>query len=72
MTPVLQLPTLSAWQMAEGIRAGNFTPTELLEAHLRQIERWNPKLNAFVCIDEDRARLAAKNADEAAKAANET
>jgi Asp-tRNA(Asn)/Glu-tRNA(Gln) amidotransferase A subunit family amidase len=68
MTPVLQLPTLSAWQMAAGIRDRNFTPTELLEAHLRQIERWNPKLNAFVCIDEDRARLAAKNADEAVKA----
>jgi Asp-tRNA(Asn)/Glu-tRNA(Gln) amidotransferase A subunit family amidase len=68
MTPVLQLPTLSAWQMAAGIRDRNFTPTELLEAHLRQIERWNPKLNAFVCIDEDRARLAAKKADEAVKA----
>jgi Asp-tRNA(Asn)/Glu-tRNA(Gln) amidotransferase A subunit family amidase len=51
--------------MAEGIRNGAFTATELLDAHLRRIQRWNPKLNAFVSIDEDRARLQAKHADNA-------
>jgi Asp-tRNA(Asn)/Glu-tRNA(Gln) amidotransferase A subunit family amidase len=54
--------------MAVGIRDGMFTATELLEAHLSRIKRWNPKLNAFVSIDEDRARLAAKTADEAIQA----
>jgi Asp-tRNA(Asn)/Glu-tRNA(Gln) amidotransferase A subunit family amidase len=54
--------------MAARIRDGIVTATELLDAHLAQIERWNPKLNAFVCIDEDGARLAAKSADEAVRA----
>src|SRR3954466_10026154 len=54
--------------MAAGIRDGIFTATELLEAHLAQIKRWNPRLNAFVRLDEDGARLAAKNADAAVKA----
>jgi Asp-tRNA(Asn)/Glu-tRNA(Gln) amidotransferase A subunit family amidase len=54
--------------MTAGIRDGVFTATELLEAHLTQIQRWNAKLNAFVCVDEGGARLAAGNADEAVRA----
>jgi Asp-tRNA(Asn)/Glu-tRNA(Gln) amidotransferase A subunit family amidase len=54
--------------MAERIRDGMVTPTELLEAHLNQIKQCNPRLNAFVCIDEDRVRFAAKAADDAVKA----
>jgi Asp-tRNA(Asn)/Glu-tRNA(Gln) amidotransferase A subunit family amidase len=65
---VFELLSLSAWQMAASIRDGSVTATELLEAHLNQIKRWNPKLNAFVCIDERRARIAAKDADDAVKA----
>src|SRR5207244_9368144 len=42
--------------------------TELLEAHLDKIKRWNPKLNAFVTIDEQRARLQATAADDAVRA----
>ncbi len=53
--------------MAARIRDGVVTATELLEAHLARIQRWNPKLNAFVCIDEEGARLAAKTADEAVR-----
>src|SRR5437667_8114720 len=60
-----ELAHLPAWQMAAGIRNGSFSPTELFEAHLGQIERWNPKLNMFVSIDENRARLQAKEADDA-------
>ena len=60
-----ELAQLPAWQMAAGIRDGRFTASELLDAHLVQIERWNPKLNAFVSIDESRARRQAKDADEA-------
>src|SRR5215510_11792402 len=63
----MDLAQLLAWQMATGIRNGNFSATELLEAHLRNIERWNSKLNAFVSVDQQRARLQAKEADEAVK-----
>ena len=65
---MLELPGLPAWQMAARIRDREITATELLEAHLAQIQRWNPRLNAFVCIDEERARAAAKAADEAVTA----
>lgn len=60
-----QLTRFPAWQMAAMIRDRSFTSTELVEAHLQQIQHWNPKLNAFVLIDEDRARLQAKAADDA-------
>jgi Asp-tRNA(Asn)/Glu-tRNA(Gln) amidotransferase A subunit family amidase len=60
-----ELAQLSARQMASGIRDGRFSATELLEAHLSQIARWNPKLNAFVSVDESRARSQARHADEA-------
>jgi Asp-tRNA(Asn)/Glu-tRNA(Gln) amidotransferase A subunit family amidase len=68
MAPVFELPSLPAWQMAARIRDREITAAELLEAHLAQIKRWNPRLNAFVCIDEERARAAAKAADEAVTA----
>jgi Asp-tRNA(Asn)/Glu-tRNA(Gln) amidotransferase A subunit family amidase len=59
------LNQLSACRMAAGVRERRFSATELLEAHLSQIERWNPKLNAFVSVDQDRARQQAKELDEA-------
>src|SRR5215471_4306745 len=65
--PPMDLAQLPAWQMATGIRNGNFSATELLEAHLHNIERWNSKLNAFVSVDQQRARFQAKEADEAVK-----
>src|SRR5215813_8264319 len=65
--PPMDLAQLPAWQMATGIRNGNFSAIELLEAHLHNIERWNSKLNAFVSVDQQRARLQAKEADEAVK-----
>jgi amidase len=64
MAELVQLP---AWEMAAGIRSGRFTAIELLEAHLDQIKRCNPRLNAFVTVDESRARLYAKEADAAVK-----
>jgi Asp-tRNA(Asn)/Glu-tRNA(Gln) amidotransferase A subunit family amidase len=63
----MDLAQLPAWQMATGIRNGDLSATELLESHLRNIERWNSKLNAFVSVDQQRARLQAKEADEAVK-----
>src|SRR5262245_22090479 len=62
-----ELTHLPAWKMAEAIRDRSVTASELLEAHLGQIGRWNSKLNAFVTVDTKRARLQAKEADDAVR-----
>jgi Asp-tRNA(Asn)/Glu-tRNA(Gln) amidotransferase A subunit family amidase len=54
--------------MAEQVRAGEISPLELVDAHLARIERLNPKLNAFVSVDAERARARAKAAEAAASA----
>jgi len=54
---------LSAAVMAERIRKRELSPVELVEAHLAQIEKLNPKLNAFVQVDADAARRAAQRAE---------
>src|SRR5256885_9627915 len=56
---------LAAVAMAEQIRRKTISPVELLETHLAQIEKLNPRLNAFVQIDAERARQAARDADTA-------
>jgi Asp-tRNA(Asn)/Glu-tRNA(Gln) amidotransferase A subunit family amidase len=50
----------SATQQLEQIRTGQISITELAEAHIQQIERLNPKLNAFVDFDADRVRTRAR------------
>ena len=55
----------STTQLAAEIRAGQVSAMEVLEAHLAQIEKRNPALNAVVIIDIEGARLQAHNADEA-------
>ena len=57
------LTFISAVLMAERIRKKKISPVELVEAHLAQIERLNPKLNAFVHVDAERARQAAQDAE---------
>jgi Asp-tRNA(Asn)/Glu-tRNA(Gln) amidotransferase A subunit family amidase len=57
---------LPAILMAEQVRKKRISPVELVDAHLRQIERLNPKLNAFVQVDTERARGAAREAEIAA------
>ena len=54
------LTFLPAVVMAEQIRKKKISPIELVDAHLRQIEKLNPKLNAFVQVDAERARRAAR------------
>src|ERR1700730_7142981 len=56
---------LPAVSMAEQIRTKKISPVELVEAHLAQIEKLNPKLNAFVQVDADRALQAAHDAEKA-------
>src|ERR1700730_9363793 len=56
---------LSAVSMAGQIRQKKISPVELVEAHLKQIARLNPSLNAFVHLDADRARRDARTAEAA-------
>jgi Asp-tRNA(Asn)/Glu-tRNA(Gln) amidotransferase A subunit family amidase len=62
---VTDLVFLPAVSMAEQIRKKKISPVEVVGAHLAQIERLNPRLNAFVQIDAERARQAAHDAEVA-------
>ncbi len=55
---------MSAVEMAGLIRAKKLSAREALAAHLTQIERVNPKVNAIVTLVADLAKAAAANADE--------
>ena len=59
------LARLPAWQMAAGIRDRQFSAQEIADDVFRLIRRLEPKLHAFVSIDEDRARKQALLADDA-------
>ncbi len=56
---------LPAVAMAEQIRKKKISPVEMVDAHLAQIDKLNPKLNAYVQLDRDRARQAASDAENA-------
>jgi Asp-tRNA(Asn)/Glu-tRNA(Gln) amidotransferase A subunit family amidase len=51
--------------MVEGVRARKISPVELIDAHLSRIRELNPKLNAFVTVDSERARDQAVLAEAA-------
>jgi Asp-tRNA(Asn)/Glu-tRNA(Gln) amidotransferase A subunit family amidase len=57
--------------MAELVRNRKLSPVELVQAHLRRIERLNSKLNAYVQVDGERALASASRA-ETAVAQNKT
>ena len=59
------LTFLSATQMAEQIRLKRLSPVELVEAHLEKIARLNPRLNAFVQVNPERACHDARLAQDA-------
>jgi Asp-tRNA(Asn)/Glu-tRNA(Gln) amidotransferase A subunit family amidase len=56
---------VSAVKMAAMIRDREVSAVELVDAHYREIHRVNGRLNAFVSIDEERARRQAALADDA-------
>jgi Asp-tRNA(Asn)/Glu-tRNA(Gln) amidotransferase A subunit family amidase len=62
MNEILLAP---ATEQLELIRTGQISVAELAEAHIRQIERLNPVLNALVDFDADRVRAQAKELDAA-------
>jgi amidase len=55
----------TATAMLAALRAREISSVELLELHLRRIERHNPALNAVIIKDYERARAAAIEADAA-------
>ena len=52
-------------EMARQVRAKKISPVELVRAHLARIAKLNPKLNAFVQVDAERARKQARVAEAA-------
>ena len=57
----------SATELASLIRRKKFGALELLDHFLARVEKYNPKLNAIVWMDTDKARKRAKAADAAVK-----
>ncbi len=56
---------LGATELARCIRAKELSATEVMEAHLAQIERVNPKVNAIVTFLPEQALEQARTADDA-------
>ena len=56
---------LGLTEIAELIRQRKLSPLEIVDAHLSQIERQNPKLNAFVTLFSDQVRQSARAAENA-------
>src|SRR5437879_1168137 len=56
---------LSAAELTESIRRKQVSPVEVVEAHLAQIDRLNPQLNAIVSLDREGALAAARRAEAA-------
>jgi Asp-tRNA(Asn)/Glu-tRNA(Gln) amidotransferase A subunit family amidase len=58
------LTFLSIQEITTAIRSKQFAASDILEAHLTQIARVNPHLNAFTHLDEETARAEARRLDE--------
>src|SRR5262245_1990575 len=60
MVPLLD----SALTLADLVRRRALSPVEIVDACIARIEALNPQLNAFVGIDVDGARRAARKAED--------
>jgi Asp-tRNA(Asn)/Glu-tRNA(Gln) amidotransferase A subunit family amidase len=56
-------PCHALTEIAREIRSKNVSPVEIVELHLKRIEALQPKLNAFVHLDTERARQQARVAE---------
>jgi amidase len=63
--PNTEICFLTATEMARRIRAKELSAIEVMEAHLEQIERVNPKVNAIVTFLPEQALEQARAADKA-------
>jgi len=55
-------------QLADGLRKGDFSASELARFYLDRIERYNPSLNAFITITPETALAQAEQADQRLRA----
>ncbi|MCY3759296.1 MAG: amidase family protein, partial [Acidobacteria bacterium] len=69
--PDREICFLTATELSRLVRARELSAGEVLEAHLSQIDRLNPRVNAIVTLVADRARQQARAADRALAAGNE-
>ena len=58
---------LSAVELAQAIRSRKLSAVEVVRAHLAQIERANPKVNAIVTLTAEQALKEAQTADDQLK-----
>jgi len=65
MTNLHELCFLTAVELAQRIRTRDPSCVEVMEAHLRQIERVNPQVNAIVTLVPEQALAQARAADAA-------
>ena len=63
--PNSEICFLTATELARRIRVKDLSAREVMEAHLAQIDRVNPKVNAIVTLLPELAMAQAKHADEA-------
>ncbi len=61
---VTSLHDLSAVDLIAGFRAGQFSPSEVLEDVLSHVAAWEPHIKALYAFDPDGARLTAKASTE--------
>ena len=61
----MSLTDISLSAARDGLRRGDYTSVELVEAHLDAIEALNPQLNAFITVTAEQARDEAVAADKA-------
>jgi Asp-tRNA(Asn)/Glu-tRNA(Gln) amidotransferase A subunit family amidase len=54
-----------AFEIADRIRRKQVSAAEVVETHLQRIERFNPRLNAYIHVAAEAARRQARAADEA-------
>lgn len=58
-----ELAYAPAWRLAEMVRRREVSPVELVETSLGRVERFNPRLNAFLTVTTEEARAEAKRAE---------
>jgi len=58
-----ELIKLKITEATEMLRSKKITSSELVEAHITQIEKYNKTLNAYICNTHDGARVSAKASD---------
>jgi amidase len=58
-----EITSLSALQITKLVRTRKLSPVEVVQAHLDRIEQVNPKINAFVQVDSERALHQARQAE---------